>query len=105
MQVFAAKVDGSYSLTAAVGTSVWGVIGVLFFLGPGGWYCLSFYYYFFNICIYIFVCVCVCVCVFVCMCVYVCVCVCVRASVCVCVCVCVSPERMKELIYRLTAIV
>ena len=29
MEVFAATVDDSYSLTIAVGASVWGVVGVL----------------------------------------------------------------------------
>ena len=33
------KNDGAYPFTVAVGTSVWGVLGILF-LGEEGYYCL-----------------------------------------------------------------
>ena len=66
VEVFAATVDGSYSLTVAVGTSVWGVVEVLLFLGEGGLYCLLFiimiFFIFFIYYMYIYIfCVCVCV--------------------------------------------
>ena len=56
--------------TVAVGTSVWGVVGVPFFPGEGWWYCLLFIIMiFFLYYMYIYI-LCVCVCVCVCLCVY-----------------------------------
>ena len=48
--------DGSYSLTVAVGASVWGVAGVL--IPWGGRLVLPYYYYYYYY-YYYFVCVCV----------------------------------------------
>ena len=39
LEIFATKVDGSYSLTVGLETFIWGLVGVLF-LGEGSWYCL-----------------------------------------------------------------
>ena len=56
MEVFAATVDGSYSLlTVVMGTSVWGVVGLHSFLG--GRMVLFFFiiiiiFFLFNICIF-----------------------------------------------------
>ena len=61
VEAFATAVDGSYSLTVAVGASVLGIVGVLI-RWEGGWYWLIIFIIIIIIIIaIIFFCVCVCV--------------------------------------------
>ena len=70
MEVIATTVDGSNSMTIAIGTSVWSVVGVPIPWGRRLVLPLLLLFLLLLLLLYLRVCVCVCVCGSVCVCVF-----------------------------------